>query len=485
MIYVNVMAVQLSRLCSRSFIGLAAATALLGAAVEPAQAAKPKAGTVSGVAQHLQQTMDQLHFEQVLDLAPPSSPQARSLNAGVDKDARTPQQRARLYAAADPKPISQQPQLDATVIELDKQGRPVSSGTVLMSPQYQHGIAVPVDKNFHTSDVRWRQWDDAGWYANHAQGTVDVVPGRENASTDFMLPYPASVLKLIVNFGVFQLVDKGEVKLDDTYDYQPTAASSLCGGATSNTIRQFVDASLTWSSNAASCALVKLLHDHNAVDGLNKTFQDLGLETLQLKETNPANGGHWSNPVTMSSLDTAKLLTLINGAPGTAWTAPNGKPVTRDVLSTSSRRTFKDELGQQGFNDVLSTTNWCGAGYPAPGIPQLTAARWIAADGTMTVDGDAYGRDVRPCNQTAEVAFAHKTGLVNNSGGDAGIVQSLPGKAGRSYIVVVFSNLGDQYQDPNRPPTAPGAHPVAYSEKYAKLGLAIDQYETARCRHRR
>jgi hypothetical protein len=32
---------------------------------------------------------------------------------------------------------------------------------------------------------------------------------------------------------------------------------------------------------------------------------------------------------------------------------------------------------------------------------------------------------------------------------------------------------------PNRPPTAPGAHPVAYTEKFAKLGLAMDQYEAA------
>jgi hypothetical protein len=39
-----------------------------------------------------------------------------------------------------------------------------------------------------------------------------------------------------------------------------------------------------------------------------------------------------TNAVTMSSLDTAKLLALINGAPGTVWTAPDGKPVTDAVL---------------------------------------------------------------------------------------------------------------------------------------------------------
>jgi hypothetical protein len=207
------------------------------------------------------------------------------------------------------------------------------------------------------------------------------------------------------------------------------------------------------------------------------------LETLQLKETNPANGGHWANPVTMTSLDTAKLLMLINGAPGRVWTGPGGVPVTADAaLSRSSREFFRNELANQGLNEVLSTTNWCGAGYPAPGIPQVTPSRWIGADGTVTVEGAAYGHDVRPCNRAAEVTFAHKTGLVSNSGADAGIVRSLPGKAGRSYIIVVFSNLGDQYPDPSRPPTVPGGQPVSYTEKYAELGLAIDRYQKWRAR---
>jgi hypothetical protein len=467
---------------TRAFVGIVATSVFVGTAIEPAHAAEHTNGSAGSVARELQQTMDQLHFEQVLDLAPPTSAQARTLGAqSVDKDATTPEQRAKRFAAlAEPQPIVQQPQIDTTVIELDEHGRAISSGTVLMSPQYPHGIVVPVDGNYHTDGVRWRQWDDAGWYTNHAQGTIDIVPGRENAPIDFMEPYPASVLKLMVNFGVLRLVDQGVISLDDTYSYAPTTISSLCGDATSDTIRNYIDASITWSSNGASCALLKLLWDHDAVNGLNQTFQDLGLETMQLKETNPANGGHWSNPVTMTSLDTAKLLMLINGGSGRLWTAPNGTAVTSAVLSPSSRQFFKSELGQQGYNDVLSTTSWCGADYPAPGIPQVTPARWIAADGTTTVGGDAYGRDVRPCNQSAQVTFAHKTGLVGNSGSDAGIVRSLPGQQGRSYIIAMFSNLGDQYQDPNRPPTAPGAHPVAYSEKYAQLGLAIDKYEAAR-----
>ncbi len=455
-------------------MGIVTAAALLGSAT--GQASADVRGT-SKVGRHLRQAMDDLKFQEVLDTAPPSSAQARVQQNPVDKD-RDP--RARVSTAAAPQPIVQQPQLDATVIELDRRGRPVSSGTVLMSPLYKNGVVVPVDRNLSTTSVRWRQWDDAGWYKNKGQGTIDVVPGRENAPIDHMLDYPASVLKLMVNFGVLRLADQGTIKLDDTYSYEPAQISSLCGGASRKTIRQYMDASLTYSSNGASCALIKMLHDHQAIDPLNQTFQDLGLETLQLKGTNPVNGGRWSNSITMSSLDTAKLLTLVNGAPGRVWTAPNGKPVTSAVLSAESRKFFKDELVQQGFNDMLSSANWCGGDYPAPGIPNAVPSRWIGADGTVTVDGNKFGRDVRPCNEKAEVSFAHKTGWVNNTAADAGIVRALPGKGGRSYVVVVFSNLGTQYVDAGRPATPPGIYPFSYTEKFAKLGRLIDAYEKHR-----
>jgi CubicO group peptidase (beta-lactamase class C family) len=430
------------------------------------------------LAQYLQQTMDGMNFQQVLDLAPRTSAAFGALDT-ADKDATTTAQRMQRYAAtaATALPIQQQPQINATVLELDAAGHIVSSGTVLMSPQYPHGVVVPVDRNFHTTAVRYRQWDDAGWYANHGQGTVDVVPGREDASLDFMLPYPASVLKLMVNFGILRLVDQGVIGLDDTYAYAPTTISSLCGGASSNTVRGYIDASLTFSSNAASCALIKLLWDHNAVDALNQEFQNLGLETLQLAGTNPVNGGHWANTITMSSLDAAKLLVLVNGAGGTLWTAPDGTAVTNAVLSPASHLLFNTELGQQGWNWMLSTPNFCGRGYPAPGIPQTVASRWIAPDGTVTVDGNHFGQDVRPCNQAAQVTFEHKPGWVNNSGADAGIVRSLPGKPYRHYVITVFSNLGDQYQDPDRPATPAGIVPVEYTQKFAQLGQAIDQYE--------
>jgi CubicO group peptidase (beta-lactamase class C family) len=473
-----------SRNRRRGLAELAAAAVLLGGlAAPPPAAAAAGEGSVSVLAHQLRWALDRLQFEQVLDTNPPAgAAELRALQlAGAEKEAQPPKKDELRAAVAAAEPISQQPQIDLTVIELNELGRPVSSGTVLMSPQYPDGKVVPVDRNLHTTDVRWRQWDDAGWYANRGQGTIDIVSGRENASIDFMSPYPASVLKLMVAFGVLRLVDQGQISLDDTYHYEPVAPiSSLCGPASSNTIRGYLDAALTWSSNNGACAMVKLLHDRGAIDGLNQTFQDLGLETLQLKNTNPGTGGRWGNPVTMSSLDTAKLLMLVNGGLGTLWTAPDGTHVTAAVLSDASRAFFKSKLGEQAMNVTLSTTNWCGAAYPAPGIPQLTPSRWIGADGTVTVPGQgiAYGHDVRHCNDAAEVTYAHKNGWVNNSGADAGIVKALPGKGGRTYIVAMFSNLGYQYVDANRPPT--GAENVWFTEKLAKLGKIVDEYEKRR-----
>ena len=440
--------------------------------VQPAHAAGPKTGRIAG---RLHKAMVAVNFGEVLDTAPPGTAEPRIATMEGERAAAQPN-------LVEAKPIHQQPQVDATVIELDARGRPIASGTVLMSPKYKDGVKVPVDKNFHTSAVRYRLWDNTEWYGHNGQGTVDTVPGRENAPIDYMSPYPASIIKLMVGFGLLQLVDKGAVKLDDTYAYEPASSSARCGGATTRTIRDYFDRMITISDNGATCSLIKVLHEHDAVDGLNQTFHDIGLETLQLKGTNPGNGD-WSPYVTMSSLDTAKLLALVNGVPGTAWTAPDGTPVTSGLLSGSARAFFLKELGEQAWNNVLSTTNYCGYDYPTQGIAQLTPQRWIGPDGTVTIDDDPdgkYDHGVQPCQEAAQVTFAHKTGLTDTAAGDAGIVKSLPGKARRSYIIVAFSNLGWRYIDPNRPTNPPVRPAVNRTEKFAELGRAMDAYEARR-----
>jgi hypothetical protein len=199
--------------------------------------------------------------------------------------------------------------------------------------------------------------------------------------------------------------------------------------------------------------------------------------------TDPASGANWGiGKLTMTSLDTARLLLLVNGAPDVLWRTPGGKPVRADVLSSESRDLFLDLLGDQGWNDILTTANWCGRGYPTPGIPSLVADRWVDEDaGTVTVAGKQFGQDVRPCNDRAEVSFAHKTGFTYNYLADAGIVRSLNGEDG-DYVIVMMSNLGYRYSDPRQAGvTKPvcGDDPaqdqgVCYTEKFAGLGRAVD-----------
>lgn len=44
------------------------------------------------------------------------------------------------------------------------------------------------------------------------------------------------------------------------------------------------------------------------------------------------------------------------------WKRPDGRPVTRGVLSDTSRALLGQLLADQGFNVVLSTANFCGLG---------------------------------------------------------------------------------------------------------------------------
>jgi hypothetical protein len=473
----------------RVISGLTAGVLIVGGfAVQQAEAGEPAEKSTNWrslrLSIELRQAIRNQSFEEVLDKAPPGTAAAARIAAIQDDryERTTGQQRFTAQAAAAAAKIHQTPNVDATVIELDSRGRTLAAANVLLSPQYPDGKVVPLDRNLATDKVRWRKWDDAGWDTNHGQGTVDAVPGRENAPIDFMSPYPASVLKLMVGYGILRLVDQGVITLDEQYAYDRTGApNTACGLNVTKPIRQFFDEMQTVSRNESTCALIKLLHQKGAMNALNQHFQDIGLPMLQLIGTRTVDGGGWGQ-TQMNALDTAKLLLIVNGGPGTLWRAPDGTRVTKDLLSDSSREFYLKTLEEQGLNQVLSTTNWCGRAYPAKGIPQRTAERWInPADGTMTVAHRVYGQDVRPCNESAEVRYLHKTGLVDTSGNDAGIVHNLPGKAGRHYIVAVHANLGDRYTDPNRPADPPGIFPVAYTEKYATLGLAIDKLVT---RHR-
>lgn len=466
-----------ARFRRRLLAGLAVVSTAAGLLAVPA-AAGSKTGSDTGSATELsalggqlRTAVDERQFVDVVDYQPTGTASRRSADAGYERFARRPGELFR-SGAKNLAPLAHQtPNVDTAVIELDPEGRPVDAANVLLSPNYPQGAIVPLTEDLETTAVRWGRWSRDEWNTG-STGSADLVEGRDDAGLDQMATYPASMLKLMVGFGVLRLVDRGDVRLHWPLTYEPSDTS--CGEPATMTIEEWFDLMITVSDNRATCSLIKLLHDRGAVNELNQTFRDLGLPTLQLTGTNPDTGGTWIG-TSMTSMETARLLLVVGGSPGVLWHTPTGEPVRRNLLSASSRSFFYEKLADQGLNHALSTSNWCGREYPAEGIIQRVPERWIdPSDGTVTVDGRVYGQDVRPCNQRAEVTFAHKTGLTNDGGTDAGIIRSVQGAPQRQYIVVVSSNLGLRYGDANRPEDPPGIYPVPYTEKLGQLGAAID-----------
>ncbi len=407
------------------------------------------------------------------------------------------------FCTSPARPVAYTPNVDVAVIELDAGGHPVDAANVLLSRDYSTGIVVPLDRSalgaagtWGTDSVRWRRWDIdrynggtfsqtdghqltvKGWTDNPPLTSADdIVPGRGAAPIDFMAPYPASLFKLVVAFRIMRLVDAGKLSLKQKYTYIRTGGAlpddagqgeaqlserpdhgraprvtptPLVGDVETRTIADWMEPMMTVSSNRSARALLKLLQDRDDLPAMHAELRDLGLATLQINGTDPTTGGNWQpGQIHMTSLDTARLLWLIEGGTGTLWRRPDGTAVTASLLSASSRTYLKTLLDEQGYNEALSTSNFCGAANTRPGIPAGVPSRWVdPVTGTVTVDGYPYGADVRPCNERAEVVFGHKTGLTFNYGSDAGIVRALPGHGGRHYVISFLSSLGYRYVDP-------------------------------------
>ena len=404
--------------------------------------------------------------------------------------------------------IAATPNIDVAVIRLDRRGRPEEAVNALLSRDYPNGVLAPIGRDLRSTGVRFRAWNldrfdqtnGFTWTTPAFTAADDVVAGRENARIDFMEPYPASTFKLVIGYWVAHLVDLGVLRWNDTYSYDPGAnPPSLCAeGARTATIAQFLDTMISESNNRDTCALIKRLHELGQVTAMNVGLQQMGLPSLQILGTDPATGGSWGvGKITVGAFDIAKLLLLVDGGRGTLFRAAGGRRVTSNDLGESARTVLKAALADQGFNEVLSTTNWCGhtlpaafgrtSPYPAAGIPNATPQRWLDGTGAATVDGVPYFQDTRPCNAAAQVEFAHKTGLTRNYGSDVGVVHSLPGKARRNYVIAIITNLGDRYTDPimNRAPSDPQqgdcwtADFICYSEAFSRFGAIVDRLMTA------
>jgi hypothetical protein len=380
--------------------------------------------------------------------------------------------------------VAHHPNLDVAVIKLNRSGKPVATANVLFSRDFPDGKVVALDDNLTPSGIDWRAWDierwDGDWNAPWPKGSR-LVKGTSGAK--FMVPYPASTFKLLVAFHTLRLIERGKIDASAKYVYKQRNGKTCLGKEFryTRTTKQLLSRSITFSSNYATCALLQQLHRLHQIKPMNHRFARLGLPTLQVEGTDAGAGGTW-NPgqISMSAIDTAKLLLLVNGVNGVAWTTPSGREVRANAtLGPMYQQWLRSLLGEQGFNEVLSTTNWCGADYPVQGMPARVPERWIdPKDGTVTVHNIPYGYDVRPCNKSAEVRFLHKTGLTENYGSDAGIVKPLKGEAGNQYIVAAFTNVGYRYSDPSQansdgfPCFTTG---VCYSERFAIIGRNIDR----------
>ena len=402
-------------------------------------------------------------------------------------------------------PLRALPDVDVAVIELSRSGRVVGAANVLYDRDSPRGYQVRLDrKTMQPRGVRFSQWrgerwdEQALWDAGPAPADVLAAPAGR-VRKDFMVPYPASVLKVMVGYGVLRLVDEGRVALSTPVTYRevggktcayppsnPTGATPppVADGAR-DTVAGWVDQMITVSDNFATCVLLQLLHETGGLQQTNAQFAELGLTTLRMHPAQPEVGNGWSSgQMTMGALDTARLMLLASGTTRTLWRAPDGTKVTGDSgLSRRSQRYFRSVLLDQSFHEVLSTGNLCGSADAAPGIPARVPRRWIDPETghVVTYDGDTpldFGYDVRPCNATAEVTFAHKTGLVSFSGNDTGIVKALPGEDGRWYVVAVHSNVGYRFGDADWAASDPnaclGAPFVCYSRAFGRLGRAVD-----------
>jgi hypothetical protein len=228
-----------------------------------------------------------------------------------------------------------------------------------------------------------RNWRQLPW-----QPVVQRAAGP--GTLRFVAPYPASLLKLMVAVGVGLARDCGLIA-----DWPP-ALEPMIGV----------------SDNDATTELVALLHRVGLMDTLNARFAELGLATLQLKDTTPDGG--WRNAdgsgvghIHMTAWDTVRLLWLLDAdAPPAPWL-----PAGTTLLQSATRDHLRGVLQRQQLDHVLSSGSLREVPGWLPGLPDAPA-------------------------------FAHKTGSTDNYASDAGILRMADGT---HAIVALLSNLGARY----------------------------------------
>jgi len=369
------------------------------------------------------------------------------------------------------------PWLDLAVIRLDEKGRAVEAANVQVDWSSPRGRLVLLDANLAAADVRFRRWSaeraDQGPRAPPFTDADDLAPDRGATGRDFMAPYPASLFKLLIAFHIERRAAQGAIALSAEVPDGPGPGAEL------RSVDEWLELMVTESDNQATKALLRFLHARGEMEPLNAELAGLGLSTLRIDGTIPADGTRWApGEIQATAMDMARLLWLIAGGPGVLWRTPEGRAVVRETLPEPARARLKRVLALQARHEILSTGSTCGAGQV--GIPAAVPSHFLHVETGLEVVGETeYGRDVRPCNAMAEVRFLHKTGLTWNYASDAGLVEPLQGQPWRRYVVALISSAGTRWVDPER--AAAPRHPcdegsLCASQRLARLGAAIDAW---------
>lgn len=365
------------------------------------------------------------------------------------------------------------PNLDLAVVALPA-GRPAVWANVLFSRDWPRGLvaqmgaeAGPVSNLAYFADPVDADRNSIAWQAG-ADWTrlTGLRPLAGPGPHQFIAPYPASLIKLMVAVGVAHLVDRGQTGWDEPWPFEGRPLS----------VAQWTEPMLTVSDNDATRALVALLHarglirrhgDGSERNALHTLFEQRGLHTLRLTNTRPDGG--WFNrdgagvgQLQMTAWDTARLLWLMLPEVDAPW-LPAG---TTPLLSAASAGRLWDWLADQALHEVLSSTLLAGLPGWQAGIPARMPTRWLRGDGSAQVNSQAYPADLRPAQAAAELQFAHKTGNTASYAADAGLVSSLQA-GGRRYLIALTSTLGSRH--------AP--HPLAATDWCVpRIGAAVDRW---------
>jgi Beta-lactamase enzyme family len=327
-------------------------------------------------------------------------------------------------------PIAHFPSIDLALVVFPPHAPPVWAN-VLFSREHPQGLigAIPSD----ASELRHIRFDRdvQGAWQGESGTSVAWLPGSDWKSLAFpplhgqgphrfVVPYPASLMKLMVAVGVGLAVDRGLAEW-------PEADAR---------------AMITVSDNDATDRCVALLHRANVVGLLHDQLARYGLPTLRMERTTAAGG--WRNGngsgvghIHMTAWDTARLLWLLDAKAQPAQSAPpapwlSAAERAAPLLKEPTRLRLVALLAAQELNEILSSEAQRAATGWVPGIPP-------------------------------SAGFAHKTGTTQNYASDAGL---LTGDV--HAIVAVITNLGTRYA-----PQAPDCKDCATTWRLPALGAAL------------